>query len=42
LQKNIYSHASSISTDDLVKKVTGESLNPIYFIDRIKKRYLKE
>ena len=40
LKKNVYDYASSITTDDLLMKVTGESLNSDHFVDRIKKRYL--
>ena len=40
LNENVHSHASSLPTDDLMKKVTGESLNPEYFISHIKQRYL--
>jgi len=40
LQKTIYSSASSLSTDVLVKNITAEPLSSTYFIDRIKKRYL--
>ncbi len=42
LQKNVYSYASSISSDELLLKVTGESLNPNHFIKRVENRYLAE
>jgi carboxypeptidase Taq len=42
LEKNVYSYASSISNDELLLKVTGESINPDYFIKRVKNRYLSE
>ncbi len=40
LQKNVYSYGSSISSEELLLKVTGESLNPNYFIKRVESRYL--
>ncbi len=40
LRSNIHSAASSLSTDALLTKVTGESLNPSYLIEKIKARYL--
>ncbi len=40
LHKNIHSQASVLPTEDLLKKVTGESLNSKYFLDHIKQRYL--
>jgi carboxypeptidase Taq len=40
LQKNIYAHAASLPTNDLLMKVTGEPLNSVHFIQHIQKRYL--
>lgn len=40
LSENVYSYASSLSTEDFLKKVTGETLNPNYFLSYIKKKYL--
>jgi len=40
LQRNIYSHGSSISSDELLLKLTGEALNPNIFINRVEQRYL--
>ncbi len=40
LEKNIYCYASSLSVDDLLRTVTGESLNPVHFLEHIKTRYL--
>lgn len=40
LQKNVYSYGSSISSDELLLKTTGETLNPDYFIKRVESRYL--
>ena len=40
LAKNIWSQASIWSTDDLVSKATGETLNPAYFRKHLETRYL--
>lgn len=40
LQENVYAYASSLSTNDLLVKVTGKSLDSSYFINHIKRRYL--
>ena len=40
LSANVYKQASSLSTDALLNKLTGETLNPEYFIKGIKQRYL--
>ena len=39
LQNNIYQHGRYFSSEDLCKKVTGESLNPTYFIHYATKKY---
>lgn len=41
LKENIWSKASIYSTDELIKKATGESLNPKYFKAHLENRYLK-
>lgn len=40
LSKNIWSKASLLSTDELVKKATGEILNAQYFKTHLENRYL--
>lgn len=40
LQKKVYSYASSVSTEELILKITGEALNPEYFINKVQSRYL--
>jgi carboxypeptidase Taq len=40
LHENVYGYASSLSIDALLSKVTGQSLNPNYFLQHIKRRYL--
>lgn len=40
LSENIYSKASSLSTNDLLVQVTGKSLDSSFFLNHIKKRYL--
>ena len=40
LNENIHAEASALPTEELLRKVTGESLNPAYFLDHIKRRYL--
>jgi carboxypeptidase Taq len=40
LHQHIYSAASSLSTEDLLMKVTGKALDATYFINHIKQRYL--
>ena len=42
LEKNIWSQASFYSTDELVKRATGESLNPEYFREHLVSRYLAD
>jgi carboxypeptidase Taq len=39
LRVNIHSKGKLYSATDLVKKVTGESLNEDYFVDYIKDKY---
>lgn len=39
LRDNIHVHGSSVWPNELVKKVTGEELNPKYFIEYIKEKY---
>lgn len=38
--ENIWQQASHHSTPDLIKRATGETLNPEYFMAHLKKRYL--
>ena len=40
LKENIWSNASIYSTDELMKKATGEALNPKYFKAHLENRYL--
>lgn len=40
IKKNVYDYASSISTDDLLLKVTGKKLETSDFIEHLKRRYL--
>ncbi len=40
LNKNVHSRASSVSTEQLLIDATGETLNPDYFINHVKQRYL--
>ena len=39
LDQNIHQYGSLYYPDELMKKVTGESLNPKYFIDYLMKKY---
>jgi carboxypeptidase Taq len=39
LQENIHRHGSLYLPEDLLIKVTGEKLNPKYFIDYLTKKY---
>ncbi len=39
LRKNIHQYGSLYYPDELVKKITGEELNPNYFLDYIKEKY---
>ncbi|HSW88297.1 MAG TPA: carboxypeptidase M32 [Candidatus Saccharimonadales bacterium] len=41
LDVNIHKHGSLYFPDDLVKKVTGKSLDPQYFVDYLNKKYSK-
>jgi carboxypeptidase Taq len=41
LQKNIHAPGSSLTADELTRKVTGESLNPQYFTDYLDSKYSK-
>jgi carboxypeptidase Taq len=41
LEHNIWSKGCLLSTDDLVKQATGETLNPEYFKRHLEQRYLK-
>ena len=41
LNKNIHSQGRLYSTEDLMRKVTGEPLNPEYFISYLKEKYHK-
>jgi carboxypeptidase Taq len=40
LRTHIWQKASTLSTDDLIRSATGESLNPAYFQRHLSKRYL--
>jgi len=40
LSSNVWSKGSSLSYDDLMTHATGEPLNPSYFLNHIKNRYL--
>jgi len=40
LKQNIWSKASTLGTDELIKEATGESLNPKYFKEHLENRYL--
>lgn len=42
LKQNIYSYGSSLSTDDLLLKVTGKKLDTVFFIEHAKQRYLSD
>ncbi|HWA52450.1 MAG TPA: carboxypeptidase M32 [Patescibacteria group bacterium] len=39
LRKNIHQYGSFYYPDELVKRVTGESLNPDYFVNYLKEKY---
>lgn len=41
LKENVYGYASSLSTNDLLLKVTDKNLDTTYFIKHIEDRYLK-
>lgn len=40
LKQHIYAYASYLPTNHLLEKITGEPLNPNFFLERIKQRYL--
>jgi carboxypeptidase Taq len=40
LKTNIWQKASTLSTDELIRSATGESLNPAYFQRHLRSRYL--
>jgi carboxypeptidase Taq len=40
LHANVYAYGASLSTNDLLLKVTGEPLNPDYFIKHVQHEYL--
>jgi carboxypeptidase Taq len=40
LKRKIWSHASLYTTDELMRRATGESLNPSYFEAHLRHRYL--
>jgi carboxypeptidase Taq len=40
LSENIWSKGSLLTTDELVKQATGETLNPMHFQDHLRNRYL--
>lgn len=42
LKDNIHSYASSLSTNDLLLKVTGKSLDSAYFIEHIKTAFMQK
>ncbi|QIK57683.1 carboxypeptidase M32 [Erysipelothrix sp. HDW6A] len=39
LHENIHQYSGTIETQELIKKVTGESFNPNYFVDYLKNKY---
>ena len=39
LKENIHKYGSTEDTKDILKRVTGEDLNPSYFIEYIKSKY---
>ena len=41
LNKKIHAHGKTYKAGELVKKVTGESLNSRYFIEYLKEKYKK-
>lgn len=41
LDKNIHTHGSLYLPAELIKKATGETLNPTYFVDYLKEKYSK-
>lgn len=40
LRENIWSQGSLLTTEELVMKATGEPLNPQYYLDHLRNRYL--
>eukprot|EP01033_Poteriospumella_lacustris_P005257 gene5258-3757_t len=40
LRENIWSKGSLLTTDELVRQATGESLNPEYYLEHLRSRYL--
>lgn len=42
LQESIHRHGKRLTADDLALAVTGETLNPRYFIDTLRARYLPD
>lgn len=40
LSDNIWSKGSLLTTDELVKQATGETLNPLHFKEHLRNRYL--
>jgi carboxypeptidase Taq len=40
LKTHIWQKASTVSTDELIRSATGESLNPAYFQRHLRARYL--
>lgn len=41
LRTNLHQYGSSLWPEELVKKITGEELNPKYFLNYIKEKYSK-
>jgi carboxypeptidase Taq len=39
LRKNIHQHGRVYTTDELLRKITGESLNPKYFLDYLEEKF---
>ncbi|WP_243136909.1 carboxypeptidase M32 [Alkaliphilus serpentinus] len=39
LIENIHRHGRSLSPEELIKQITGEGINPKYFIDYLEKKY---
>ena len=42
LRTNVHSKGSSLSSKELITEATGEPLNPEYFKNQLRNRYLKK
>jgi carboxypeptidase Taq len=40
LKENVWANASLYSSEELIKRATGQDLNPTFFIEHLKERYL--